>query len=691
MDQPSSTESSAITLRIRFKSASLDEFISRYGADVSPGGIFIRTKQPVDVGTSLQFDFTLADSSALLSGLGTVAWVRESDPARANNIPGMGLRFDKLSLESQHTHQVILAEKARKEGKEGKEGKAQSTPYPPTAAPAAKPSPSPEVAHATSNSVAATEPGVTNFAVTRPAPAAISPFALATAAPAAPVQENVGDTDEFESAGKTEISDKPLDYYLKEAAREAEAGDASMGKSSENAVPTSLFDDQNTDEEVLPVTKSGPPPAGILAQESSAVAAEKLPAKPASGERKIGDKDNFTSLLDLGMGTESAQETAAAPTETLEEISAGAPIEEAPSEMTEEVAPSPAKLLETAPESLAIREAPIDLDRPPSQDDMPSVKPKGAGKLIAGVAMLTAAAAFGVVYLITTKPWQQAPEPESQPVAAAAAATAPLPVPVPTPAPAADPAAAAAPAPAPAAEAVAKPAAEEAAKPSAVAAAIENNEPQKSAATEKPTKEKPQSEKAVVAKAGQETPVEKSTGKSASHGVGNFAEEKSNAEGEEVSYHEAFKSVPSGAEVLIDGEYYGHTPCFRRVLDPSKPAAVTFRRAGFEPSERVLGAEEKWVKKGNDRVLTVTVHLKKAEKPSASEPSSALSVSPAAPKIENAPGPAPIPEVKPALLPEPTRPAASPAPLPVAPKPEPAKAAVVPTEKPAVSKPAPNF
>jgi hypothetical protein len=342
-------------------------------------------------------------------------------------------------------------------------------------------------------------------------------------------------------------------------------------------------------------------------------------------------------------------------------------------------------LLETAPESLDIREAPVDLDRPPSQDDMPSVKPKGAGKLIAGVAMLTAAAAFGVVYLITTKPWQQAPEPESQPVAAAA----PAPIPVPTPAPATKPVAPA-PAPAPAAEAVAKPVAEEAAKPSVVAAAVEKNEPQKSAATEKPTKEKPQSEKAAVAKAGQETPAEKAIGKPASHGVGNFAEAKSSAEGEEMSYHEAFKSVPSGAEVLIDGEYYGHTPCFRQVIDPSKPAAITFRRAGYEPSERVLGAEEKWAKKGNDHVLTVTAHLKKAEKPLASEPSSVLPVSPT-PKIENAPGPAPRPEVKPALPPEPAKPAASPAALPVTPKPEPAKAAVVPTEKPAVSKPAPNF
>jgi uncharacterized protein (TIGR02266 family) len=648
---------------------------------VSPGGIFIRTKQPVDVGTSLQFDFTLADTSALLSGLGTVAWVRESDPARANNIPGMGLRFDKLSLESQHTHQVILAEKARKEGK------AQGTPHPPAAAPAAKTSPSPEVAHATSNSVAATEPGATNFAVTRPAPASISPFALATAAPAAPVQESVGDTDEFESASKTEISDKPLDYYLKEAAREAEAGNTSVGKSSENAVPTSLFDDQNTEEEVLPVTKSGPPPAGILAQETSAVAKEKLPAKPASGERKIGDKDNFTSLLDLGMGAEAAQETAAAPTETLEEISAGAPIEEAPSETTEEVVPSPAKLLEIAPAALDRREAPVDLDRPPSQDDMPSVPPKGAGKLIAGVAVLTAAAAFGVVYLITTKPWQQAPEPESQPVSSAAPASAP--VPTPAPVPAAKPVAPA-PAPAPTAEVVVKPVAAEAAKPAAVAAAVEKNEQQKPVATGKPTKEKPQSEKAVVAKAGQETPAEKSIGKPAGHVVGNFAEAKSSTEGEEVSYHEAFRSVPSGAEVLIDGEYYGHTPCFRQVIDPSKPAAITFRRAGYEPSEHVLGAEEKWVKKGNDHILTVTAHLKKAEKPLASEPSSVLPVSPA-PKIENAPGPAPRPDVKPALPPEPARHIVSPAALPATPKTEPAKAVVVPTEKPAVSKPAPSF
>ena len=55
MDQPSSADESGITLRIKFKSESVDHFIARYGADVSPGGIFIRTRDPLGVGTNLRW------------------------------------------------------------------------------------------------------------------------------------------------------------------------------------------------------------------------------------------------------------------------------------------------------------------------------------------------------------------------------------------------------------------------------------------------------------------------------------------------------------------------------------------------------------------------------------------------------------------------------------------------------------
>src|SRR6185436_12664185 len=115
MDQPSSADDSGITLRIKFKSESVDAFIARYGADVSPGGIFIRTRDPLGVGTSLRFEFSLAGGQSLLEGHGTVVWVREPDQTRAGVVPGMGVRFDKLSPDSQNALGTILAGKTGKE------------------------------------------------------------------------------------------------------------------------------------------------------------------------------------------------------------------------------------------------------------------------------------------------------------------------------------------------------------------------------------------------------------------------------------------------------------------------------------------------------------------------------------------------------------------------------------------------
>ncbi|HVX95714.1 MAG TPA: TIGR02266 family protein, partial [Polyangia bacterium] len=101
MDQPTSKEPRGpVSLRIKFRSASLDQFIERYAVDVSRGGIFIRTREPLAVGTPLRFDFQLQDGSALLAGDGTIVWIRENDPSRAGVTPGMGVRFDKLSSTS---------------------------------------------------------------------------------------------------------------------------------------------------------------------------------------------------------------------------------------------------------------------------------------------------------------------------------------------------------------------------------------------------------------------------------------------------------------------------------------------------------------------------------------------------------------------------------------------------------------
>src|SRR5438046_10388877 len=99
-----------ITLKIKFKSSNLDQFIERYSVDVSRGGIFIRTKEPLAVGTTLRFEFQLQDATPLISGDGTVVWNRANDPTRQNVAPGMGVRFDKLTTDSQRVLERILHE-----------------------------------------------------------------------------------------------------------------------------------------------------------------------------------------------------------------------------------------------------------------------------------------------------------------------------------------------------------------------------------------------------------------------------------------------------------------------------------------------------------------------------------------------------------------------------------------------------
>jgi uncharacterized protein (TIGR02266 family) len=111
-----------VTLKIKFKSETLEQFIERYAVDVSQGGIFIRTKEPLAVGTQMKFEFQLRDASPLIAGEGTVVWTRENDPSRPAIAPGMGVRFDRLADGSQTVLERILAEKAKQAPSRGNEG-----------------------------------------------------------------------------------------------------------------------------------------------------------------------------------------------------------------------------------------------------------------------------------------------------------------------------------------------------------------------------------------------------------------------------------------------------------------------------------------------------------------------------------------------------------------------------------------
>jgi hypothetical protein len=447
----------------------------------------------------------------------------------------------------------------------------------------------------------------------------------------------------------------------------------------------------------LPVTKSSPPPKSVLAEEQAA-------SKSGERERKSGNRAIFESLLDLGEPVANPETGVGAPNnEVLEEISAGAPIEETLPEKTEELSVASAirSAVEeepvppiAAPEPFDMASSPLGDDRPPSMDGAPSLKRKGSGKLIAGIAVLAAAAAFGAMYLVKTKPWQ----PSETASTAAPAPSEPAPTPAPAPPPAPPPPAAAAPVGEAAKPALHPTEAKKPSSPEEKPAVAEKKEPEKnekpaakeSAPEEKPAAEKKAPEPAAMAKTEAEPAREKVAGKSggkssgaAKWGDDKLSEDKTTAPAEEV-YRLVVKSSPINAEVLIDGDYFARTPCERRILDPSKPIALVIQRQGYDPHERVLGPSDNWAKKGRERVLTVFAALKKSKKPATPETESTASAAAAGAEASAKKEAEPAPATKPEPVKLAPAPAAEPKPAPA--KAEPSK----PAPPPAVEKaPAP--
>jgi uncharacterized protein (TIGR02266 family) len=97
-------------LKVTFRGNTLKDFALHYVGDLNPSGMFVRTRNPLPVGTKLRFDFRLEDDSPLFLGEGVVLWVAEEN--RELSLPaGMELRFDLLSAESESRFQWLQLEK----------------------------------------------------------------------------------------------------------------------------------------------------------------------------------------------------------------------------------------------------------------------------------------------------------------------------------------------------------------------------------------------------------------------------------------------------------------------------------------------------------------------------------------------------------------------------------------------------
>lgn len=108
-ERPTRRQAERLVVNHEFRS--IEEFISEYVSDISRTGVFIRTDDPLPVGTKVDLRFTVIDEDfETVDGVGEVTRVvPPPDPA-----PGMGVVFVELTKASRGLVERLLTRKTPK-------------------------------------------------------------------------------------------------------------------------------------------------------------------------------------------------------------------------------------------------------------------------------------------------------------------------------------------------------------------------------------------------------------------------------------------------------------------------------------------------------------------------------------------------------------------------------------------------
>ena len=98
----------AVDLEVRYRSA--QEFKAAYARNISGGGIFINTQEPLPLGHTLQIRFSLPGISRPLVVRGLVVWTNPH-PSRSSYPSGMGIKFLDLDAETEQLFAGFVKEK----------------------------------------------------------------------------------------------------------------------------------------------------------------------------------------------------------------------------------------------------------------------------------------------------------------------------------------------------------------------------------------------------------------------------------------------------------------------------------------------------------------------------------------------------------------------------------------------------
>ncbi len=102
----------AVNLLIDYQT--LDQFFHDYATNISLGGVFIRSRNPLPVGTKLRVAFSLPGLTDMVETVGEVAHVL--DERSREGYAGMGIRFQDLDPLSKRVVDQLIEDQVAKEG-----------------------------------------------------------------------------------------------------------------------------------------------------------------------------------------------------------------------------------------------------------------------------------------------------------------------------------------------------------------------------------------------------------------------------------------------------------------------------------------------------------------------------------------------------------------------------------------------
>jgi uncharacterized protein (TIGR02266 family) len=267
-----------VSLNVRYKSATVDEFIENHAHDVSRGGIYIKTGSPFPPGTLLKFEIRLASDQAVITGVGRVVWKRDTTQGTGERPAGMGVKFIKIDDPSKS----VIDRLVNSRSDAGRSYEAESEAPADGAAPAARP--------ASNRPAAKPAFGKSTMLGIGATPAAGPPRATSArpAAGSVPPRPSTGGAMFPATASEAEMPPKQEQTVMKQAAELLEEALREAGGSMEDVGTNPLFAGSAPAEksekiEVKPASVApadGPPSSGAEAERARAMVAGMAPASP---------------------------------------------------------------------------------------------------------------------------------------------------------------------------------------------------------------------------------------------------------------------------------------------------------------------------------------------------------------------------------------------------------------------------